>query len=198
MKFKIFGTEIEITFLFVAFLSVFIYIDKSGLILHCLIASFFHETAHLTVMHSMSCKPKSVKFMLSGIQIVRGFGYDIKKDIIISFCGPLANLFLSAVFFINYYLYALDIFLVFSAVNLMIGVYNLLPFKGLDGGEILYLTALLKHDKQYADRLVKIIGVVGTVVIALLGFFLYFKNSTLNLSILIAALYFLFCSLGKF
>ena len=140
MKFKIFSTEINVSFLFMAVLTLALIIDKTGFILPVFLATVFHEAGHLAAMFVLHCQPKKINLIPGSIQIVRGFGVRAQGEFFILLSGPLSNLLFAAISFLFYYFLKVSFFISFSAVNLLIFAFNLLPVRGLDGGSILYLT----------------------------------------------------------
>jgi len=77
--------------------------------------------------------------------------------------------------------------------NLCVAVFNLLPIKYLDGGQLLILLLRSKLDYRRLDLIINIITFVFLVPVAVVGFVFLF-NSRYNYSLLFAVLY-LICTL---
>ena len=108
-----------------------------------LICCFLHELGHLTLMFLFSDKPESIVLYGGGIRIVSGGRKMLSpdKDIAILLAGCGAN-FLCAIVRL-----AFGGFDFFCIVNILLGVFNLLPFKYFDGGRVLEI--LLKGGRIY-------------------------------------------------
>lgn len=139
MKFKIFSTEINVSFFFMAILTLALIIDKTGFILPVFLATALHEVGHLAAMFVLKCQPKKINLIPGSIQIIRDFGVKAQGEIFILLSGPLSNLLFAAFSFMLYYFLKMPFFINFSVVNLLIFAFNLFPVRGLDGGSILYL-----------------------------------------------------------
>ena len=188
MKFKLLGTEIYISFLFMALVSFMLATDRTGYIIPTAMAVILHEAGHLFAMWLFECSPKSIKLIPTSIEIVRGFSKKPYGETVIAIMGPLVNLFLSLVFYLNYIYLQQQWLLVFSFLNLIIGVFNLLPVKGLDGGTIVFNTASRFFGDYIAARTVSILTLAAGFSLLTLGVFILL-NGSVNLSVFIIALY---------
>mgnify|MGYP003311356176 CR=1 FL=1 len=93
MTFNIRGVKIEITFLFIAFITFIISLKVPANVLITVVSSLLHEIGHLSVMFVVGNKPKTVKFEMVGMNIVRQERASIstRKEIAVSLGGPLVN-----------------------------------------------------------------------------------------------------------
>lgn len=196
MKFKFLGTEIYISFLFCAVLCFMLVIDRTGLIIPTLFAVFIHESGHLLAMWAADCQPKSIRLIPTSVQIVRGFSTKKYGEAAIAFCGPAANLVIFGVLFSNYCIFANQQSFVFSILNLVIAVFNLLPVSGLDGGTLLSLLLSRFTDIYKAESIVRIITAAFSFIAFLAGVYLAISG-TVNISVFIVAVYLGICSLMK-
>ena len=188
MKFKIFKTEIYVSFLFCAVLCFMLVIDRTGMIIPTLFAVFIHECGHLLAMWAADCQPKAIRLIPTSVQIVRGFSPKRYGETAIAACGPAANIIVFFSLFINYTMFESVQSFNFAILNLVIAIFNLLPVHGLDGG-ILLTAVISKFTNIYkAESIVKIITVVFAVVIFLLGVYLW-VSGTVNVSVFIVAVY---------
>lgn len=195
MKFKIFGTEIQITFLFMAFITLLLAVDKSGYAIPMLFAVTAHEAAHLVTMCLLGCNPKAIMLIPASVRIVRDISYKTKNEVLISISGPLINLFFFALFYIVFILFKNENILTFAIINLIIGVFNLLPVNALDGGVVLKKILMLIFKENKANIILNIITVLIGIVIFVLGVFLVLNSR--NFSLIIISLYLLISVLLK-
>lgn len=188
MKFKLFGTEIYVSFLFAAVISVMLAFDKTGLALPTLIAVAAHELGHLCVMWMLESTPKSIRLIPASVQITRSFSYCYNNDILIALSGPAVNLLLFFVFYINYLTFKNYGVYCYATINLIVCLFNLLPVTGLDGGTVLFSLIAQKSDVNRAMLTLRII----TLILASATFFLAITltlRGKLNISVYIVAIY---------
>lgn len=196
MKIKLFGTEIYLSFLFFALLTVMLATDKTGFLLPTFFAVLMHEIGHLFIMWVLDCTPKSIRVIPASVQIVNSFSRGYKNDILIAFSGPLVNILLFSVLYYNYLCFKNEFTLHFALLNLLIGIFNLLPVKGLDGGTILFSLLCKFIDIDRAAWIVKIITVIFATAIIILAVLLS-VNGKMNLSLYIMGIYLLITCLIK-
>lgn len=196
MRFKFLGTEIYISFLFCAVLCFMLIVDRTGLIVPTLFAVFIHESGHLLAMWAADCQPHAVRIIPTSVQIIRGFSKKKYGEAAITLCGPLANLVMFGALICNYFIFKSEQSLMFSLLNLVIAVFNLLPVSGLDGGTLLCLAIARFTDIYKAESIIRIITAVFGVVIFLSGVYLW-ASGTVNLSVFVVAIYLVVCSLIK-
>ena len=197
MAFKILNTKIHISFVFAALICFMLATDRTGYLIPCMLAIILHELGHLFTMWLFECSPKEIKFVPTSIEIVRSFSAKPYGETIIAVMGPVVNLFISQIFYINYLIYEKNSFIVFSLLNLIIGLFNLLPVKGLDGGTILFNITAKKKNLETATKLLSIVTLIFGFIILTFAFFLVF-NGSFNPSIFIIAIYLLISAIIKY
>lgn len=129
--------KICIAFDFSFFASVsLLMILGNGYAVSGLAACIWHELGHLLIMKISGIKTKRILFYGAGIKITpdkqlcfTSFG----TELLVLMGGSLANFAAAAVFGLS------DSFemKLFSAINAVIGVFNLLPLQYLDGGKLI-------------------------------------------------------------
>lgn len=196
MKFKFFGTEIYVSFLFCAVLCFMLAIDRTGLVIPTLFAVFIHETGHLLCMWAADCQPHAIRLIPSSVQVVRGFSPKKGGELAVTVCGPAANLVVFISLFANWYIFGSERSLEFAILNLVIAIFNLMPVSGLDGGTLLIAAIARFTDIYRAERIVRMITAIVAFAVFLIGVYLW-VSGTLNASVFIVALYLGICSLIK-
>ena len=171
-------------------------IDRTGLVIPTLFASFVHETGHLLAMWAADCHPRAVRLIPASVQIIRGFSPKKHGETAIAICGPAANVVLAGVLLVNYLLFKNEVSLTFCALNFILATFNLLPVSGLDGGTLLtiFLTRFVNVYK--AESIVRIVTAVFAFFAFLMGVYLW-VSETVNISIFIVAIYLFVCSIIK-
>ncbi len=170
--------------------------DKTGFALPCITAVAFHECGHLFMMWLRECMPKSIKLIPASIQITASFSRDYKTDILVSVFGPLVNLVIFGALYYNYLCFENQTVLIFGLVNLAYGVFNLLPVKGLDGGNILLGVLSKYYDLNKALLLLKFTTLVLAIAIIFMAVSTSIKGN-FNISIYIIGIYLLIMSIMK-
>lgn len=196
MRFKLFGTEIYVSFLFAAVIALMLATDRTGLVIPTLFAVLVHEIGHLFAMWILGCRPKSIRLIPASVQIVRGFSSRPYGEAVVAVCGPAANIAVFLSLMLNFYYCSSENSLIFGLLNLIIGIFNLLPVSGLDGGTL--LSAALAHgmDPQKAEGIVKIITAIMAALAFIAGVYMW-VSGRFNLSVFIVALYLLICCIIK-
>lgn len=186
MEFKLGQTKIELDFYFFAALAVFLMVDKSGLILFVIIAVAAHELAHVVAMLALGVQVQRLRFAPFGLRLERrggsivGFG----REICISLAGSLVNMILGQICFM---MPPSRGSLLLGAANMALGLFNLLPVQGLDGGRVVEEVL----DYCFGQRGRKAAGTVSvlfTVVLYLLTLYLW-RRGSFNLSLVLLCIY---------
>ncbi len=196
MKFKLFDTEIYISFLFAAVVTVMLLTDKTGYMLPALFAIFLHEMGHLFMMWVLECAPKRIKLIPASIQITTPFQKRYRNDILTAVSGPAVNILLFLTLYFNFLAFGNQVTLYFALLNLVIGAFNLLPVKGLDGGTILYCVLAKYKGPEKATLILKFITLILASVIIITAITLSLRGK-INISFYIMGIYLLIMSLVK-
>ncbi len=196
MSFKLFGTEIYVSFLFMALITVLLATDKTGFMLPALFAVSVHETGHLFAMWLCECNPKRIKLIPTSVQISSSFTKKYKNDIAVALCGPAVNIVLFFTLYVNFIAFKNQITLCYALINLVIGIFNLLPFAGLDGGTVLYSLLVLKSSPEKARLVMKIIGILSAACLIAFAVVLTVKHKV-NISLYLMGIYLIIVSLLK-
>lgn len=111
-----------------------------------ILAFLFHETAHIALLSICGGRLRSLRLTLKGALIITeqgSMGYG--GELVSVMAGPGVNLFLSVLSARGG-----KPFYLFSGINLILGMFNLLPIPGLDGWEMcrLLFALLRKEEKQ--------------------------------------------------
>lgn len=189
MRFKLFGVEIQVSFLFSVVIALMLVMDKTGLALPTFIAAALHELGHMLAMWAAGCQPKKIRLAPACVQIVRGYPRKKYGELAIALCGPAANLSVYLTVRLIYIGCGGEQLLNFALINLLLAAFNMLPVSGLDGGTALRLLLEKSIGLERASCTVKIISyffgilTLATAIIAT-------ACGAFNPTVYIAALYF--------
>ena len=196
MKFKLFDTEIYISFLFFAVITIMLATDKTGYMLPSLFAIFLHELGHLFMMWVVECAPKRIKLIPASVQISMSMSKCYRNDILIALSGPAVNMVLFFTLYFNYLVYKKEAVLIYALLNLVIGLFNLMPVKGLDGGTVLFCLLAKNLDINKATLIMKLITLILAISIIVVAVILTLRHK-LNISLYILGIYLIIMTLIK-
>ena len=190
MVFRVCGIKVEITFLFVAFITFVISLKAPANLLITIASSLFHEMGHLLMMILVGNKPKRIKFEIVGMNIIRdnNFGISTKREIAISVGGPVMNFIIVIISCIILCLYESHIILTCACINLILMTFNLLPIKSLDGGAVLYFLLSQHFENTLCRKILKITSALFIVIIYLWALYV-FVMTKYNFSLIIIAIF---------
>lgn len=196
MRFKAFGTEIYVSFLFTAVITAILAFDRTGYALPLLFAVFLHETGHLIAMWIFSCAPKRIRLVPAAVEITAPLGGSRKHEIIIALCGPAVNLILFSAFLLRFLAFGGDLALICGLINLLIGLFNLLPVTGLDGGTVVFSLLCRKLELSKVCLVMRVINLTFAAAALIAAVWLAFHRR-FNLSFFIIGLYLIVMSFIK-
>lgn len=157
MRFRVFKTNVYISFLFVAFFGLLLIFDKTGLFMPAAISAGIHEAGHIFAMAALKNKPSEINISPGSFEIVRSCCRSLSGQAVIQFAGPFFNIVFFGIFYVFYKIFKIEALIVFSFCNLCYALFNLIPSKGLDGGDILYIMLLKKHSPNFSAVVLDII-----------------------------------------
>ncbi|MGN0612097.1 MAG: site-2 protease family protein [Ruminiclostridium sp.] len=181
--------NLKFNFSFFAVIAFLIFADTSGMAVLSLTACILHEVGHLLAMALCGIYPDKITFYGGGIAIDK-LGMEQISDgrrLFILSAGCTVNFLISSI-----YLFAPEneMIQVFSAVNLLIGIFNALPIGYFDGARILQILLVRIMRPSAATIVKKIIGVLcSTLIIAGIVYYCVFSGKTVSISLAFAMLY---------
>ena len=143
---------------------------------HVLVAALCHEAGHLAVLRWFRVPVEAIVVTPMGAVISAPLQEQLSypRELLAVLAGAAVNLLLAVVFarVSGDYL--------FAGANFLLGVYNLLPIRGLDGGRALYLLAAWRSEPFAAQRLAAVVNAVTlAVLLGLSAALLWFTGSGL-------------------
>lgn len=159
-------------------------------------AAIIHEIGHILSIKMFGMEIKEVNITAVGASIQKTGYSSYKRDIAVSAMGPAVSF---SAFIISYIIYigmgagVQGTFLsVFCGLNLILCILNLIPVLPLDGGVMLFSYLLLKYDISHARKLMFYISLSAAVILFALGCICFYYTK-FNISIMLIALFLLFC-----
>lgn len=163
-------------------LTFFLLWDKSGGAVYSICAAAFHECGHLLLMWLFHDRPQKISFGVYGMRIEQRQSVCITyaQMFWIALAGPVSNLLLGAVFLLFRNTVAVT-------VNLALALFNLLPLRPMDGGQMLYAWLCRSASQERADSACKKIAVCGLIPLTAIGVYALFRGG--NYSLFLSSLY---------
>ncbi len=202
MKLKVFDLILEIKYTFLILLTLLLY-RRASLTLISIFSIFIHEMGHILAMLSNNNKICRLTIDIFGFTIERSASNnDFSQDgMFVSLMGPLANLGLSVFFYfvcINSRSYNNHLYLLYIN-NFFLFLFNMLPMKGLDGGQLFYNFLLKRTDPGNAGKVLIKVSLLLIILIVLFSLYALIKYHHV-LSLISVVLYLvvtIFFKLGK-
>ncbi len=196
MTFRLLDIEFFISVPFAVVLAFLLVTDKTGMMSASLFAVLLHEIGHLIVMKLNRIAPKSVKMSLGGVLIVGNAYCTAKESISVALAGPLVNIVFSVVFYFSGVYFDSLLLASFGVVQFLVGIINLLPIKGLDGGTVLR-NLLERYYKGNVQLTVKLVSIGVSIGVLVLGIAVAVKNTS-NPSLLLLGIYLIILNISRF
>lgn len=190
IEFSVKGVKVSVHFSFFAAAALLMLCKESDYAVYGLYACLLHETGHLIAMYVSGQPINKLIFYGAGIKIVQPSMF-IKQGL------RYELIILSAGCAVNFIMYAISLLFnneVFAAVNLLIGIFNLLPLNFLDGGKIilLFLYSFLNTEKGLKAE--KYLKAADMIIIPLV--LIFFKAFDLgNFTLYVTLIYLLFTAI---
>lgn len=167
ISFDIGRTRVSIGFSFLLFNAIIFLFSSESLLVQFYAACALHEMGHILAACSVGVRIKSVVFSGGGIRMLTDRGSVVTncENVLMLLSGPAVNLFLAAALSIHGAVGD------FAMLNLAAGLYNLLPFRQLDGGALvdIFITGTV-HEREWRGVLLAvriIIVLAGAAVFCL-------------------------------
>ncbi len=171
----------EIRFSFPAVLAVILCTDTEGTALLCLLSCALHEIGHIIVMILQHNPPERIIFCGGGIKLSGNVYRTI--PVIISGCAVNFMLFMYFYFFTESYTLRL-----FGMINLLTGIFNLMPIKPLDGYHLLEKILIKLISAEKIEHIMKITEITASLFFVPL-IIAFFMLDMMNFSSLIFLFY---------
>lgn len=153
---------------FIALLSASAYFGSPRLLAVLLLSAAAHELGHVAAVRAMGLRLGRLSLTALGAELTlaRGSTTSFLQDLVLSLSGPGANLLLAAA------LAPLGPFPLLVGANLLLGCFNLLPVRPLDGGCALFALLSCLAPPVWADRITLLLARAFSLSISIFGMLL--------------------------
>lgn len=159
--------------------------------LSVLIASAVHECGHLLAIRFFGGRIKRLQLGLYGAQVsYDGWSISYVKEAVCAIAGPLVNIALALLLSAAGRAFELSWLYLPAGTCLIIGAFNLLPARVLDGGRAIYMLVCGKRGLESAEKLATILNCATAFVVLCLGAYVAYTTRR-NFSMLIIGVWLL-------
>ena len=154
-----------------------------------ILSAFLHELGHLIFMKHYGVEISKISIYPFGVNICtnpKALGYS--QEAIISLSGTVTSLILFLVSSLLLRIHTSPLLFAFSVSNFIFFTVNILPVKGLDGGNALLSLLLCKYDFTKAYGIYSVISTIAFAFLCLIAFYLIYVTRY-NLSLLFICTY---------
>lgn len=180
-------TRIRITYPFMVLAAIFVVADSQNKLIMTLMAMLIHETGHIVGMISKNIPFETITIGITGANIVYGSNKltSYTDDIFIAAMGSCFN-FLAVLIGIaveNVCGYDMNYLI---GVNILLGIFNIIPVIPLDGGRIILSILSMIKGPPEGEMIMRRFGVVAATAGVVFGVALIMKQG--NFTLLMASI----------
>jgi len=187
ITFRLCGIKIGLHFSFFAAVCLLLAMRENSWGLWCLTAALLHECGHLAAFFLIGAPPRELHFEYSGIRLVPQKNLLSRRQELWTVTGGAAvNLGIGTLLCLCGLVYH-------GGFHLALGLFNLLPLPGLDGGELLALLTERILTPYTCQTVLRVTAIA--VAVPLSGWAVYLALTRQNLTLLLTVCYFLLLSL---
>ena len=186
MRFKVFNTDVYISFTFIAVFVMMLLYGNGYIYICALLSSLGHEFIHMIAILLSGNKINKVSFSIFGGNIYRDTSsVNYFNEAIINLSAPIVNIMIGVVFLLFQYEYI-------GYINIFIGLFNICPFYNFDGGRGLWNILRLWFTDKLCEGVIYVTSIVTIVIFTIIVIYL-FHAGTVNYLLIFIIIYLLLC-----
>ncbi|MGL5972475.1 MAG: site-2 protease family protein, partial [Oscillospiraceae bacterium] len=173
MTLQISSIKIKISFYFFLIMALLSMFQSNKTIIASLFFVVLHEVSHIIAMIINGEKVNCITLLPFGVKIVKNDSvkYGYWSEFFIYSAGLITNFTLFIIFLFLFLNYNKDIFLLISFINFYLFLFNILPIKVLDGGNILRIILINRVGLYKGEKIAFYISLIISILILILGFY---------------------------
>lgn len=159
-------------------LAMFITLSSPVLLAALLLAALCHELGHYLMLRRLGAVVETLRITIFGaeMRLADRPRLSYGGEMLAVAAGPVANLLLASL--LAYAGQWWEAAYLFAGAQLVLGLFNLLPVRPLDGGTLLWLFLAWCSDPFVADRGARFVGVWAAAVLAIGGAIVWYKSGS--------------------
>ncbi len=177
-------TRCTLTFGFAAVVCAAFVFGNAAITAGTLGCILLHETSHLLALLLLHVPPQALKMTVFGLELAAAPCTSHQEDALVSLAGPAANLLAAALLFFTPWKSA-------AKLNLLLGLFHLLPIDPLDGGQVLQHLLSLRLQQKSVQKICTAVSLCFLFPMVTAGFWMLFQR-TPNITLFLLCLYLLF------
>lgn len=181
MKLDFGKTRLKINASFAAAVTLMLILDESGLCAVALFCCIAHESGHIICLMLSGEYPKLIELSFYGIKLER---IAVQRggrlsDFAVYASGPAANFVLSAILFLlSETAHGMR---TAAVISLGVGLFNLIPCRPLDGGNILFCILTGYTEEKNAVKICRTVSLFLLIPMGITGIVLIMKSGNFTL-----------------
>lgn len=175
--------KIKIKPLFIMYVFLCIYFGWFNKIFYYVVAIVLHEYGHYCVAKMKGYEFDSVVFSVYGGGLFGSNSFKKKDDVLISLAGPLVNIVLIVITIALWWLFPSSYFFTYDFVicNIVVFVFNILPFYPLDGGRIVLAIISERFDRLKVLKACRVVSLLLSIIFCVLFVVSLFGETNVNM-----------------
>ncbi len=179
--------------MFVAVVSIFLIVDKTGISTIALLACLIHELGHIVMFIAVGYTPQKLTFELTGIRLTKPIQELSRgKELLTQLAGSATNLLIF--FLLINTIEKISYLSLFAVTHLVLGLFNLLPLKSFDGGKILEIILSFFLSENITQKLCTVVNFLCIFVMLIVCVFMIITSKS-SFTLLIMTIYLMISSL---
>ncbi len=166
-------------------LYIVMFIQNTYYMLLSIIAICIHELSHIAILVLQDIKKLDLKISIIGFKINLNDNKYIDKEIILYLSGSLCNLLIALICGIIIRFSKVQFVCNFMIVNIVIGIFNLMPAFPLDGAIILKNILFKKIKSNIVNLISILLSILIGIAIILIGSVIFLENYFIGIAYLI-------------
>jgi len=177
--------------LFFTVVTLLLTFSVDSTVIIALVSSVLHECGHLIMLLHFGCEVKSVTLSFYGMKILRKNEMQLRfsREIAVCLAGVTVNFAVCLLCLLLHLFISGELLLKISAVNLILGLFNILPVYSLDGSRAMECILKSRLEFSKSEKIMKTVCAFTLVPVFLFSIFLIQKNG--NFTLFLCAIYLL-------
>lgn len=157
-------------------LAAFVALSSPVLLAALLSAAALHELGHYAALRCFSGRLSELRISPFGVEMVIADPTKLSygRELLVTLAGPTVNLLLAVAMGVAGARW--EMAYVFAGAQLILGLFNLLPTRPLDGGRLLWLATAWLTEPFTADRVTAAVRLVTAAALTAGGVYLWRQN----------------------